>query len=364
MNSGLASLTNCGKPVVFIIDALDECPNDEAYHLFRMLAKLICEPTLPVVARFLFTYRSHGEILETFKNAASILHINIDDQMDTVKDIYKFVDTELHNTKVQNMAGDVAKAAQKVFECAAVLCRELTTPMRPSARKQFIKTLQRGQITSLYGSYRAVLEIHLQGDDIQVFQRVMSWVFTVRTPQTRQVLHEIATVLLPEENESDPDEILTWLGSVLSGTTSQNEPILPLHTSLRDFLMDKGHSGEFWVKLGPNCDQEISLACLKLMNNGLRFNICGFPTSFALNSDVKELSKRVRKCISPGLQYACLTAGHHLQNTFLIDLTPSMHPVMSFPRKDGPGTILPQFLEWSMCCLTTFNLRSDFVKAI
>ncbi|KAJ6503812.1 hypothetical protein C8R45DRAFT_1091581 [Mycena sanguinolenta] len=111
---GLASLTNCGKPVVFIIDALDECPKDEMQDLFCILEELVCEPTLPVFARFLFTYRSHGEILNTFENAPSILHINIDDQKATVEDIYKFVTKKLHKTKVQNLAGDVSKAAQKL----------------------------------------------------------------------------------------------------------------------------------------------------------------------------------------------------------------------------------------------------------
>ncbi|KAF8197226.1 WD40-repeat-containing domain protein, partial [Mycena galopus ATCC 62051] len=246
--------------------------------------------------------------------------------------------------------------------------------MMSSARNQFIKTLQGGQITSLYGSYRAILEIHLGGNDavIQVFQHVMTWVFTVQTPQTRQVLHEIATVLLPEENESDPDDVLTWLGSLLSGTTSQNVPISPLHTSLRDFLVDKDQSHEFWVNLGPNCHQELSVACLKIMNSGLQFNICGLETSFALNSDVEKLSERVEECISPGLQYACLAAGYHLQNTVpvasKVHSMPSMHPDIIYGAtyflennflfwleahscmgtgRGGPGTILPQFLEWT-----------------
>ncbi|KAF7349660.1 WD40 repeat-like protein [Mycena sanguinolenta] len=372
---GLAKLTNCGKPVVFIIDALDECPKDELQDLFCILDELVSEPTLPALARFLFTYRSHGEILDTFKSATSILQINIDDEKETVEDISKFVTKKLHNTKAQDMAGDVAKAAQKVFECAAVLCRQLTAPMMNSARQKFIKTLQGGQITSLYGSYHAILEMHLGRDDpaIQVFQQVMSWVFTVKTPQTRQVLLEIAAALLPEENKSDPDEILTWLGSLLSGTTSQNKPILPLHTSLRDFLMDKEQSGKFWVNLGPNCHQELSVACLKIMNSQLQFNICRLETSFKLNSQVEDLNERVKKYISQGLHYACLTVGHHLQSILPlaseIDSIPSMDPdiisgMMYFLENnflfwleahscmktgsDGPGTVLPQFLEWAI----------------
>ena len=334
---GLHSLASSRNPVVFIIDALDECPKDEVQDLFPILEKLVCEPTVPVFARFLFTYRSHGAIMDTFENVPAILRINIDDENETVEDIHKFVTNKLHKTKVQNMAGDVAKAAQRNFECAAVLCRELSGTTMTSARTQFIKRLQGGQITSLYGSYHAILEIHLGGNNaaIQAFRHVMIWVFTVRTPQTRQVLYEIATVLLPEENKSDPDDVLMWLGSLLNGTTSQNEPILPLHTSLRDFLVDKEQSGEFWVNLGPDCHQELSVACLKIMNSGLQFNICGLQTSFAFNSEVEDLSERVEQHISQGLSYACLMTGHHLQNSFPVttevDTIPSMHLVTSFP---------------------------------
>ncbi|KAJ7892242.1 hypothetical protein B0H14DRAFT_2335403 [Mycena olivaceomarginata] len=343
---GLHSLANSGKPVIFIIDALDECPKDEVQDLFCLLEELVCESTLPASSRFLFTYRPHGAILDTFENVPGILRINIDDENGTVEDIHKFITNKLHKTKVQNMAGDIAKAAQKVFECAAILCRELTAPMIPSARKQFIKTLQGGQIRSLYGSYHAILEIHLGANApaIQVFQQVMTWVFTVRKPQTRQVFCEIATALLPEESESDPDVILTWLGSLLSGTTSQNGPISPLHTSLRDFLVDKDQSRQFWVNPGPDCHQELSVACLQIMNSGLRFNICGLETSFALNSAVENLSEKVEQCISPGLQYACLAVGYHLHNilpvTSEVDSLASMHPVKCFPREFLVGLTL------------------------
>ncbi|KAF7349639.1 TPR-like protein [Mycena sanguinolenta] len=102
---GLASLSNHGKAVVFIVDALDECPKEEAEDLFSILEELVCKPTLPVFARFLVTSRSHGEILETFESAPSILHINIDDEKETVQDINKFVNHKLHKPKVQHMAG-------------------------------------------------------------------------------------------------------------------------------------------------------------------------------------------------------------------------------------------------------------------
>ncbi|KAJ7900708.1 hypothetical protein B0H14DRAFT_2293080, partial [Mycena olivaceomarginata] len=61
---GLASLTNCGKPVVFIIGALDECPKNEVYGLLHMLEGLVCEPTLPAFIRSLFTYRTRAILFD------------------------------------------------------------------------------------------------------------------------------------------------------------------------------------------------------------------------------------------------------------------------------------------------------------
>ncbi|KAJ7876672.1 hypothetical protein B0H14DRAFT_2568069 [Mycena olivaceomarginata] len=266
---GLHSLTSSIKSVVFIIDALDECPQNEVHELYSVLERLCGMDGLPPSIRKAL-----------------------------LRDIRKFVKDKLRNTKFEYLVPDVARMAQTLFECAAVLCRELTPPriMLPSTQTKIIKTLQGGQITSLYKLYETILDIHFEEDDaIKVFQQVMSWVFTVRTPQTRRVLAEIASAVLPEESKLDSDHILTWLGSLLSGTTSHNEPISPLHTSLQDFLVDETKSHKFWVKLGPHCHQEISVACLKIMNHGLRFNICGLQTSFALNSEVEDLSGRVKE---------------------------------------------------------------------
>ncbi|KAF8193560.1 WD40-repeat-containing domain protein, partial [Mycena galopus ATCC 62051] len=334
LTSGFRGITGgiqSKKPVIFIIDALDECPQSEVHQLFLFLEELVCEPTLPSFVRFLFTYRPDGMILDRFKDVPGILNINIDYQDDTVEDIRKFVNHQLCKTQVKDMADDVAKAAQKLFECAAVLCRELTAPgpLMSSTRAQIIQRLKEGQLTSLYDSYRAILEIHISKDNgsVQVFQHVMTWVFLVQTPQNRQVLSAIAGVLLPEDRKSDPDHMLTWLGSLLSGTTSQDQPISPLHTSLRDFLLNSKESGPFWVDLSPQSHEEIGLACLEIMNIGLRFNMCGLETSFALNSKVKNLSQKVDKYISPGLRYACLTTGHHLQST--LSTVPTAHDIQT-----------------------------------
>ncbi|KAF8207917.1 WD40-repeat-containing domain protein, partial [Mycena galopus ATCC 62051] len=314
---GLASGIDCGQPLIFTIDALNECPQHMVHDLFSSLGALISEPTLPAFVRFFFTYRSDGKILGTFTTLPGILSIGIDNEEGTAEDILKFVSNQLCNTKGSNMVDDVAKAAQTLFECAAVLCRELTRPrpMLSSVRQEFILRLREGQIKSLYSSYHAILEMYSGEDNgaVEVFRQVMAWIFLVKSPQSHRVFSTFSSALLSEENKSDPDEILTYLGSPLSGTTSEDDPISPLHTSLRDFLLDAKESGIFSIDLGSHAHEEIAQACFKIMNNGLQFNICMLPTSFALNSDIIDLPQKVAECISPGLRYSCLAAGYHLK---------------------------------------------------
>ncbi|KAJ7856496.1 WD40-repeat-containing domain protein [Mycena olivaceomarginata] len=378
---GLASGIDCGKPLIFTIDALDECPKGEATHLFQVLRELLSGPNLPPFVRFLFTYRSDEEILRTFEGL-STLKIPIDNEEGTVEDIRKFVHAQLHrNLDVADMVDDVAKTAQTSFQCAAALCRELTATRRPastSKRRDFVRRLREGPVMSLYDSYRAILAMYFdEGEDpelVRLFRRIMGWIFLVRTPQSRRVFRAFAVALLTKEEQSDVDRILYWLGSLLSGTTSEDDPISPLHASLRDFLLDATKSGTFSVDLGLDSQEELSLACLRIMNTGLQFNICGLSRLFILNSEVKELSEQVERGISPELRYACLATTHHLESTlptrsgavtsphtasglvvdevrfffehqFLFWL--EAHSCMQTLR-NGPGTMLPVFLEWTM----------------
>ena len=201
----------------------------------------------------------------------------------------------------------------------SVLCRELKSTRLSSERRVFLQRVKEAPGQPLYATYHAILKMHFDESNanlLQLFRRVMSWIFLVVSPQPRLVLQAFATILLPIDERSDVDDILEWLGSLLSGTIPEDDrPICPLHTSLRDFLLDPTASGAFSIDIGRRSQEEIAWACLRIMNTGLEFNICKIPTSFALNSQIEDLPQRVKKYISPGLRYACLATAQHLQST-------------------------------------------------
>ena len=326
---GLAAMRS-NVPLVFIVDALDECPERDADQLLRLLREILSLPNLPPSVRFLFTCRSNENILLAFKDNLP-LQIPIDDTPGTVDDIRKFVNDQLDNTSFADMVSDVATAAESLFECAAVLCRELKSP-GPKDREELVHRLRQGHVISLFESYRIILDMYFGKSSpkvVQVFRRLMAWILLVQSPQSHRVFRGFGDVLLPEAEHEYVDTVLSWLGSLLSGTAS-NDPVSPLHTSLRDFLSNAAESGPFFIDLGQRSQEELALACLRIMNTGLKFNICKLPTLFMLNSEIEDLPQRAKDNISPALRYACVATAYHLLSSL---------PSVTAQPKSGPESL-------------------------
>ncbi|KAL0945600.1 hypothetical protein HGRIS_014985 [Hohenbuehelia grisea] len=340
------------RPVVFTIDALDEC--SEPGSLFSLLRKVVTTPDLPSFVRFLFTFRPDGDIQKTITRLAAdqaLLPIDIDAEEGTRDDIRKFVEYRLADdhgvtTRVETVARVVPSlshlditqlldyvidAAQSSFQCADVLCRELIpslhNEMPTKDVAELILALKAGKVKSLHGTYVQVLNTHFKNADLaDLFRCIMSWIFLVHFPQPLSVFRSFASVLVDDIRQPDLDIIMSRLSSLLGGVASEDTPISPLHTSLRDFLVSPELEHSFIVDVGPVAQQELAWACLRIMNRELRFNICQLPPVLAMNEDIADLDARVAQYISPGLQYACLESQYHLWLSGVKDATPGQSP--------------------------------------
>ncbi|KAI5835209.1 WD40 repeat-like protein [Schizophyllum commune Tattone D] len=167
---------------------------------------------------------------------------------------------------------------------------------------------------ALYTTYRAILEMHFDAEDeegMEIYRRILTWILLVQSPQRRAVFAGFAGVLLPGVEVAD---ILSGLGSLLMGTVEEHDqPVRPLHTSFRDFLLDASASGPFAIELRAESHADLADACLCILNGELRFNICQLSTSFSLNENIDDLPKRIEQNISLSLQYACRATGSHLE---------------------------------------------------
>ncbi|KAL0945602.1 hypothetical protein HGRIS_014986 [Hohenbuehelia grisea] len=390
------------RPVVFTIDALDEC--SEPGSLFSLLRKVVTTPDLPSFVRFLFTFRPDGDIQTTIAELTadqSLLPIDIDAEESTRDDIRRFVQYRLANDRgvtmrvvtvarvvpslsqldTTQLLDYVIDAAQSSFQCADVLCRELVpnihNEMPTKDVAELILVLKAGKVKSLHGTYVQVLSTHFKNADLaDLFRRIMSWIFLVHFPQPLSVFRSFASVLLDDIRRPDLDLIMSRLSSLLGGVASEDTPISPLHTSLRDFLVSPELKHSFMVDVGPLAQEELAWACLRIMNSELRFNICHLPPVLAMNDDIPGLDALVARYISPGLQYACLESQYHLwlsgvqenaprvvygKNMEEIDLPAEFwrflqqkflyfleaHSCMG-TRQGGPGAILAGYRKWAI----------------
>ena len=143
------------------------------------------------------------------------------------------------------------------------------------------------------------------------FRSILALVLTTFEPVSLKSLNEMSRNVEDGITRLQPESILGGMGSVLRGVTEE-EPIRPLHTSFRDFLLDHSRSGRFFVDTSRT-HRDLTLASLHIMEKQLVFNICHLESSYFLNRDILNLADRVRESIPAHLSYSCRFWVSHLQ---------------------------------------------------
>ncbi|KAL1740832.1 hypothetical protein HDZ31DRAFT_67533 [Schizophyllum fasciatum] len=306
------------RPVIFIIDALDECPTGDGRRraLLGQLSKCLRDESLLGKILLFVTMRPDTSDVRSLASDPTMTPLDMDDFPDTEKDIEVYVEDRLHaHAKLSPHAKDVARAAQKLFQYAAVLCSELTDDTKFISHDDLLARVTQapGELRFLY---KVVLQSHFDANNAKtmaLYRQVLTWVLLVRTPQQRAVFAEFARVLLRSDNAAkDVGGVLGHLGSLLTGTGEKSsQTVQPLHASFYDFVSDPYVSGPYYVDLGPRSHLELASVCFGLMRQGLCFNLCHLRTSFKLNKDIESLDQN----IGLGLRYACTATASHLRQS-------------------------------------------------
>jgi AAA ATPase domain len=321
-------------PILIVIDALDESGDSigkSGLHTF--LAQRLVD--LPSSFRVLITSRPEDGIERAFANATSFDALHMDDPKlasRTEHDIGLYLQKELPPDVFEVYGVELAKAAEGLFQWATVSSGFINSPasIGLTIRKCVQRLLGHSRGNNgeglLDNLYEEVLKEYFKTDEAQtLFRTIMGQLFAAIEPLSIEsliALRRYAPVNDPED--SDPVlvlHILGHLGSLLSNVTSSDHtrPIIPLHTSFRDFLTNKT-SNVFYVDLG-HAHEQLADSCLGLMLHDLKFNICELESSYLANCDVPDLDSRVAKYVPPALSYACVCWADHLEHLdFLEDL--------------------------------------------
>ena len=313
-------------PILVVIDALDESGDATGRTgLHTFLAKNLTR--LPSNFRVLITSRPEDAIESTLGRSPSVTIKRMDDSelaVTTNDDILAFFLENLPSDEFRNHGDALTTKAEGLFQWAAVATQIILDPPGRFgySKKKVISHLlkhsaNRDGQDPLDALYKEVLEGYFTDREARLlFRSVVGPLLTAIEPLS---IRSLTTLRRHTGNDDDDDDaavgiLLRRLGSLLTNVNSSDDnlPIIPLHTSFRDFLTNQEKSGEFFVELGDS-HRQLAHSCLDLLLRDLRFNICNLETSYLANKDITDLSSRVDKHIPPVLLYACRFWDDHLE---------------------------------------------------
>src|ERR1700754_3891772 len=302
-------------PIVIVIDALDEC--GDRVRLLSVLAKRIIE--LPSHFRIIITTRPEQDIQEALLENPVVYSKFMDDidKGSTIEDVRSYIQHELGNVPEFKTKGTnkewlnaLVVRSEGHFQWASTACLFIKGDgeggLDPVEQMEIL-------ISSPDGRQGSKLE-RLDKLYMDILKHVFPTENAGRMARFRSVIGEILAAYEPlpisaltslrsgTEKANIVNLIVRPLGAVLSGVSSRDTPVQPIHTSFRDFLLDEDRSGPFHVD-AQVCHLPLVNGCLKTMASLLQFNICKLPSSFLRNSEVPGLHTRIKKHIPIHLSY-------------------------------------------------------------
>jgi len=318
--------------LVFIIDALDECENQDD---IRLILQLFAESTISnVKLRIFVTSRPEQPINFGFKKIDGSTHHDmiLHDMFrsETEHDIRTFYDSELQAIRkyrdlpsIWPTRADYERLVQithRLFIFAATVCRFIQNG-RFSPEKSLSLVLQEGSTSSstrqLDKVYLQVLQSSLLDGSNELEQEELLRLFVKIIGSITiafDVLSAASLVTLLGESISDISVLLDSLRSVLDVPENKYHQIRLLHPSFRDFLFSRERCSDyhFFIDI-KTAHNNLARGCLELMNRSLRKDICYLGQPGTLAKDVEE--RIIQGYISSDLRYACCYWVQHLQTS-------------------------------------------------
>jgi hypothetical protein len=323
--------------LVVVIDALDECDDNDAEILLGMLENL--DNLSQVRLRLFITSRREEHISTSFKNLPSHLYRTV--RLEKVKrslgqdddDITLYLSKTLedistrYRVKDGGVTGsDIKKLAEKadgLFIYAVTACRFLDGPHYRSTKyrdKRLTLIFEdkdgpQQEVDSIYLKVLTFEDLENESDEYRDgfypdISRLIGFIVVLLRPVSVQTLCH----LLPADN-ADLEVLLDYLHPILNVPDDSQVPVTLMHLSFRDFILDEKRS-----ELVPFSVRELDVhrdifnRCLELMNSGLHQNMCSLelPGTFVSEIDTSQIDAHIPQY----LRYACLHWVKHLSKIY------------------------------------------------
>jgi len=310
-------------PIVVVLDALDECGTPESRrHLLNTLSAGFAK--LPKVFRVLIASRDEPDIY------AALSPLKPDVRYAPMGDEPTSLDIQLLFQK--RLASDASAflsyglppewpgvdVIRKLVTLSGGLFIWASTTVRfiehgfPSERlNKVLHTSHASSHTKLDDLYRVALTHPFRSyeeSEHKAVHSILGAILVAREQLTEEQLSQLLGLAIDTVRN-----VLLRLQPLLQG--GRGQPVWVLHTSFIDFLCDIGRCQDpKWHVITSVHHLDLASRCLRIMEQNLKFNICGIETSYYSNNELEGIQERVDQAITPALMYACQHWASHLES--------------------------------------------------
>ena len=320
-------------PTVIVIDALDECKDEEpSSAILSVLGRLVDQ--IPRV-KFFITGRPEPRIKTGFRlplleDITDVFVLHDVHPIQINNDIRLFLEHELselsRRRRLEDWPSDehidlLCRRAAGLFVYAVATVKFLDSSAHlPKKRLEIIVNLPErtdyegktrfNSNTTLDSLYTSILEVAFGEQDPEVHSKVQSTIGAVVL-----LVNPLPPSGIAELIGLDLEEVvllLTLVQSLLVLSEDFNQPVKPFHKSFPDFITDSSRclDERFYISPG-NLHLKLAIDCLRVMDDGLEQNLLSLP-NYVLNSEIEDLQARIEDGISVTLQYSCQFWNNHL----------------------------------------------------
>jgi len=350
----LLTLKESPDPVLFVLDALDECggksisENEESHRIVsEMLEALVAFSVMPVKlpVKFLVTSRPETRIRDTSvsdKTFSKILRLHTIEKDQVAADIRLYINTRLASSpRLRRQVAEqdmiaLARVADGLFIVAATALKYTLGAGIDIAVVRFQKLLNSsresliaGAVAPLDSMYTLIVEEAAQAseNDTERLPDMLQLLASLLSAQTTLSVNTLAELL------NLPQIILRASLARLHAVVhvpddDEKSDLRILHASFGDYLFGRAPAN---IRVSKSLGHEVlSRGCLHVMAERLYFNISQSRSSYEWNSKAKPDS------VVPSVEYACLQWIYHTSNL----------PDPSIRDKEIKDIFCPRFLFW------------------
>jgi len=322
----LAAVSSLASPVIFVVDALDECSNEnEVKKLLQAISTLACDATV----KFILTSRPETHISTSpisSSDTNSILRLHTIDLAEITEDVRLYINDAFSRQPLDEKwytESDVialADRAEGLFIFASTIISyilDTESPGRRMARLQKVLSAVNteaatGPLDAMYDLVvtRAASARKTDTEELDETKRVLACILTARVPLSIRALAELLNCEATELRGS-----LQQLHSVVHVPDEYDQPGLrTLHASFGDYLFERAAQR---VRISRTLgDDALARGCIQLMQKRLHFNVSQSRSSFEPNLQAALDN------ITLSLKYACMQWVYHiekLRHTSMLD---------------------------------------------